>query len=96
MRVVSPAAWPLSQRRLPARRRRRRQIKVYYDCDLIGPQVSTATLKAWVDKAAQGLTDFDEQLRALLGDQPVAHFDETGLRIPQSAFPGCTVPPRRR
>ncbi len=50
-------------------------------CDLIGPQVSTATLKAWVDKAAQGLTDFDEQLRALLGDQPVAHFDETGLRI---------------
>lgn len=50
-------------------------------CDLIGPQLSTATLKAWVDKAAQGLTDFDEQLRALLGDQPVAHFDETGLRI---------------
>ncbi len=34
-----------------------------------------------MDKAAQGLTDFDEQLRALLGDQPVAHFDETGLRI---------------
>ena len=50
-------------------------------CDLIGAQLSTATLKAWVDKAAQGLTDFDEQLRALLGDQPVAHFDETGLRI---------------
>jgi transposase len=50
-------------------------------CDLTGAQVSTATLKAWVDKAAEGLTDFDEQLRALLGDEPVAHFDETGLRI---------------
>jgi len=50
-------------------------------CDLIGAQLSTATLKAWVDKAARGLTDFDEQLRALLGDEPVAHFDETGLRI---------------
>ena len=34
-----------------------------------------------MDKAAQGLTDFDEQLRVLLGDEPVAHFDETGLRI---------------
>ena len=50
-------------------------------CDLIGAQLSTATLKAWVDKAARGLTDFDGQLRALLGDEPVAHFDETGLRI---------------
>ncbi len=50
-------------------------------CDLIGAQLSTATLKAWVDKAAAGLTDFDEQLRVLLGDEPVAHFDETGLRI---------------
>jgi len=48
-------------------------------CDLIGARVST--LKAWVEKAARGLTDFDEQLRVLLGDEPVAHFDETGLRI---------------
>jgi transposase len=50
-------------------------------CDLIGAQVSTATLKAWVEKAAQGLTDFDEQLRSLLADEPVVNFDETGLRI---------------
>jgi transposase len=50
-------------------------------CDLTRAQISTATLKAWVDKAAQGLTEFDKQLRALLADQPVAHFDETGLRV---------------
>jgi transposase len=50
-------------------------------CDLIGAQVSTATLCSWVGRAAAGLTDFDEQLRGLLADQPVVHYDETGLRI---------------
>jgi transposase len=49
--------------------------------DLIGAQVSTATLCSWVGRTAAGLTDFDEQLRGLLADQPVVHYDETGLRI---------------
>jgi transposase len=49
--------------------------------DLTGAQISTATLCAWVQKAAAGLTDFDEQLRGLLADEPVVNFDETGLRI---------------
>ena len=50
-------------------------------CDLTGAEISTATLCSWVGKAAAGLTDFDEQLRSLLADQPVVHYDETGLRI---------------
>lgn len=49
--------------------------------DLTGGEVSTATLKAWVDAAATGLTDFDEALRALLKRSPVVNFDETGARI---------------
>jgi len=49
--------------------------------DLIGAEISTATLCAWVRRAAAGLTEFDEQLRCLLTRQPVAHFDETGLRV---------------
>jgi transposase/uncharacterized coiled-coil protein SlyX len=50
-------------------------------CDLTGAEISTATLCSWVQKAAAGLTEFDEQLRSLLTDQPVVHYDETGLRI---------------
>jgi transposase len=49
--------------------------------DVTGTDVSTATLKAWVDQAAAGLTEFDEQLRQLLKNAPVVHFDETGGRI---------------
>jgi transposase len=49
--------------------------------DLAELRVSTGSLKAWVDQAAGGLTEFDEQLRALLSDAPVCHFDETGARI---------------
>ncbi len=49
--------------------------------DLLHAQISTGTLSAWVEGAAAGLSDFDEQLRTLLTEQPVAHFDETGLRI---------------
>jgi len=49
--------------------------------DLARAEVSTGTLKAWVDQAAQGLTEFDCQLRSLLGRAPVVHFDETGARI---------------
>jgi len=49
--------------------------------DLLHAEISTGTLCAWVTEAAAGLTDFDEQLRVLLARQPVAHFDETGLRV---------------
>lgn len=49
--------------------------------DLSGTEVSTGTLKAWVDQAAGGLTEFDEQLRALLSKAMVVNFDETGARI---------------
>jgi transposase len=43
--------------------------------DLSGTEVSTGTLKAWVDQAAGGLTEFDEQLRQLLNKAPVVNFD---------------------
>lgn len=49
--------------------------------DMTGAEVSTGTLKAWVDQAAEGLTEFDEQLRSLLRKAPVVNFDETGARI---------------
>ncbi len=49
--------------------------------DLTGSEVSSGTLKAWVDQAAAGLTEFDEQLRGLVRNAPVVHFDETGARI---------------
>ncbi|HEY3828371.1 MAG TPA: IS66 family transposase [Solirubrobacteraceae bacterium] len=49
--------------------------------DVTRAEVSTGTLKAWVDQAAQGLCEFDEQLRSLLRRAPVVHFDETGARI---------------
>ena len=49
--------------------------------DLYGAEVSTGTLKAWVDQAAAGLTEFDRQLRELLCKAPVVNFDETGARI---------------
>jgi transposase len=49
--------------------------------DLAGADLSTGTLKTWVAQAAAGLSDFDEQLRALLSKEPVVHFDETGARI---------------
>jgi transposase len=49
--------------------------------DLTGAELSTGTLKAWVDQAAAGLTEFDEQLRQLLRTAAVVNFDETGARI---------------
>jgi len=49
--------------------------------DLTGAEISTGTLKAWGDQAAQGLTEFDEALRSLLSNAPVVNFDETGARI---------------
>jgi transposase len=49
--------------------------------DLLGAQVSSGTLAAWVEKAADGLCDFDTRLRELLIAAPVVHFDETGARI---------------
>lgn len=48
---------------------------------MTGAEVSTGTLKAWVDQAAQGLSEFDQQLRLLLSKAPVVNFDETGARI---------------
>lgn len=50
-------------------------------CDLVGAGLSTGTLRAWVDEAAAGLADFGDELRALLGREPVVNFDETGGRI---------------
>ena len=49
--------------------------------DMTGAEVSSGTLKKWVDQAALRLTDFDEQLRLLLQRSAVVHFDETGARI---------------
>ena len=49
--------------------------------DLTGTDVSTGTLKAWVDQAAAGLCEFDEQLRALLHQAPAVNFDETSLVV---------------
>jgi transposase len=49
--------------------------------DTTGTDLSTATIKAWVDRAGRGLSDFDEQLRQLLCQEPVVNFDETGARI---------------
>lgn len=49
--------------------------------ELAGAALSTGTLKAWVDGAAEGLTEFDAELRRLLSRAPVANFDETGARI---------------
>lgn len=49
--------------------------------DLCGARISTATLKAWVDQAAGGLSEFTESLRSLLVAAPVVHFDETGGRM---------------
>lgn len=49
--------------------------------DTFRADISTATIKAWVDRAGGGLSDFDEQLRKLLLHEPVVNFDETGARI---------------
>lgn len=49
--------------------------------DLAGVEISTGTIKAWVDRAAAGLTAFDEELRKLLICEPVVGLDETGARI---------------
>jgi transposase len=49
--------------------------------DLTGARISTATLKAWVDQAADSLTDFTSQIQRLLRAAPVVHFDETGGRM---------------
>jgi transposase len=49
--------------------------------DVASADVSAGSIKAWVDQAAKGLTEFDEQLRELLCKAPVVNFDETGARI---------------
>jgi transposase len=49
--------------------------------EMTGSELSTGTLKAWVDRAAAGLADFDDELLRHLKKSPVVHFDETGARI---------------
>jgi transposase len=49
--------------------------------DMAGAEISTGSLKAWVDQAAAGLTDFDAELLRHLKKSAVVHFDETGARI---------------
>ncbi len=49
--------------------------------DLASVEISTGTLKAWVDQAAAGLCEFDEELRKLLICESVIGLDETGARI---------------
>lgn len=49
--------------------------------DMTGAEISTGTLKRWVDRAAAGLADFDGELLRHLKRSAVVHFDETGARI---------------
>jgi len=49
--------------------------------DMTGAEISTGSLKAWVDQAAAGLADFDDELLRHLKRSAVVHFDETGARI---------------
>jgi transposase len=49
--------------------------------DLCGVGMSVGTLAALVAATGEGLARFCEQVRARLAAAPVAHFDETGLRV---------------
>lgn len=49
--------------------------------DLFGHQISTGTLYNIRQYAYGQLSDFEDQLKALLRHTPVAGFDETGLRV---------------
>src|SRR5262245_49282555 len=49
--------------------------------DLLGVGMSTGTLASVVAATGEGLSGFCEQVRARLAAAPVAHFDETGLRV---------------
>jgi transposase len=49
--------------------------------DLLGVGMSSGTLAAVVAAAGQSLEGFCDTVRAALAAAPVAHFDETGLRV---------------
>ena len=48
--------------------------------DLASVQVARGTLVAWVQQAAQVLAPVEEAIKAALGQAPVLHVDETGVR----------------
>jgi len=49
--------------------------------DLLGVGMSVGTLVAAMTRTADGLTPFLEAVREQIAAAPVAHFDETGLRV---------------
>jgi transposase len=49
--------------------------------ELFGTPISHATVAAVTARAAGGLDDFLELMRSRIAAAPVAHFDETGLRV---------------
>jgi len=49
--------------------------------ELFGTPVSAGTVSSMTARAAEGLDGFTELVRARIADAPVAHFDETGLRV---------------
>ena len=64
--------------------------------DLIGAQISTATLCSWVQKAAAGLTEFDEQDCAACSSMSRLFTMTRPACASPSAWAGCIRPPRRR
>jgi transposase len=50
--------------------------------ELFGIPISPGTVAAMTARAAAGLDTFTGQVRDRLADAQVAHFDETGLRVP--------------
>jgi transposase len=48
--------------------------------DLFSVQVGRGTLVAWVQQAAAVLAPVEDQIKAALGQAPVLHLDETGVR----------------
>jgi transposase len=48
--------------------------------DLFSVQLGRGTLVSWVQQAAQVLEPVEQQIKAALGEAPVLHHDETGVR----------------
>jgi hypothetical protein len=49
--------------------------------DLVGAEVAAGTVAAILGECAEGLDGFIQAVRAQLARAPVAHFDETGVRV---------------
>ena len=49
--------------------------------DLLGAPVSSGSVAAWVQTAADGLATFTNAVRDVITDAAVVNFDETGLRV---------------